>query len=870
MPRTHHPVSPKQLAANRANAARSAGPKSPEGKTRSARNAVKHGFTAAAFAVVRLEDLQEVAHLTADLVSVYQPVNSQELLALQRMALAQQAILRAARLEAGLFTACLNETLNISNDQPFLPMNSALAGDGDIEVTRAQNRNFLLADGFHRLTRQSNSWSLFLRYQAQAERLYRRALEEFDRLKALRPGLPTQDLPNLDVPNEPISPPQPQPPSTTYAPPATNPSPSYNPPSAPVPIPAPAARSDSGRAARTPRPCPLPHHPRPAASPARRPVLARLSRACLYNGSVPRLLLPLMLAFCGALAAQPSFFPLKDVRAGMHATGRTVFSGDRVEEFQVEILGVLDNFGPRESLILGRLSGGPLEHTGVMEGMSGSPVYIDGKLAGAVAMAFPFAKDPIAGIRPIEEMIRSAAPVSDAQPRRTALLSGDLTGALPRPDPASSAQPRMVDISTPLSFGGFSRATLDAFAPQLRALGLEPRQGISTGGNPPAAMGNPASLQPGSMISVQLLAGDLAMGASGTLTYIDGNRVYAFGHRFLSAGATALPFARAEVVTLLANLNTSFKLATSKEWMGTISQDLDTAVSGELGRRAPMAPVSIAVSRDGRPVQSYRFDMVTDPLLSPLLLQMAVFSAVDSTERTVGASSLRVTGEIEFLNAPSPVRLDNLYAADNGASAMISLTTALPLAFVMQSGFRSLELKKVTLRVEASGRKNQLTIDALTASRREVHPGETVRLSVLLLGDNGAETTRKLEYQVPIGAQPGPLFFTVADAMTSNIADFRQTLSATPRSVGQLFNTVNALHPNNKAYLRVWRAEPAFQLDGADLPAPPPSAALVLEGSVASVAGIAQTRNSKIGEIELDGGDMVLSGVKTIQVDIKE
>jgi hypothetical protein len=584
------------------------------------------------------------------------------------------------------------------------------------------------------------------------------------------------------------------------------------------------------------------------------------------------------LAFGGVLSAQPSFFPLKDVRAGMHGTGRTVFSGDRVEEFQVEILGVLDNFGPKESLILARLSGGPLEHTGVMEGMSGSPVYLDGKLAGAVAMAFPFAKDPIAGIRPIEEMLRPTPSLAGlARPDGSlahlyvaALLDHDIAKAIAPPQPASGTQPRMVEISTPLSFSGFTRATLDAFAPQLRSLGLEPRQGIATGGKTGPAMGNPADLKPGSMISVELLSGDLSLGASGTVTHIDGSRMYAFGHRFLAVGATALPFARAEVVTLLPNINTSFKLATSKEWMGTIGQDFDTAISGELGKRAPMAPVSIAVSRNARPVQSYECQMVNDPLLSPLLLQMAVFSAVDSTERSVGAASLRVTGQIEFQNAPAPVILDNVYSADNGAAMLVSMTTAIPMAYVMQSGFRSLELKKVTIRVEAFDRKKQLTIDSVTASRREVRPGEKVRLSVLFLGDNGAETTRQVEYQVPIGAETGPLFFTVADAFTSNIADFRQTLTANPRSVGQLMSTVNNLHPNNKAYVRVWRAEPAFQLDGADLPAPPPSAVLVLEGSVPVVAGITQTRNSKIGEMELDGGDMVISGVKTIQVDIKE
>src|SRR5580704_10750408 len=219
MPTTKKPISPKQLAANRANAARSAGPKTPEGKARSAQNSTKHGFTASTFAVVRLEDAQEIAHLKDDLVSVYQPVNSQELFALERMALAQQSILRAARLESGLFTCSLNETLD-GDGHPFTPMSKELAGEGEIETARAQNRNYCLADGFLRLVRQTNGWSIFLRYQAQAERQYRRALEEFDRLKSLRQVLPNEPIPTC----------QPQQGSPTYPNPDPNPSDEPNPP----------------------------------------------------------------------------------------------------------------------------------------------------------------------------------------------------------------------------------------------------------------------------------------------------------------------------------------------------------------------------------------------------------------------------------------------------------------------------------------------------------------------------------------------------------------------------------------------------------------------------------------------------------------
>jgi hypothetical protein len=195
MPHPRKPVSEKQLAANRTNATQSTGPRTPEGKARSAQNARKHGFTAAVFAVVRLEDLDEVAHLKADLVAVYQPINAQELFAIERIALTQQSLLRTARLEAGLFTTCLNEVLD-SSGQPFFPMSPELVGDGDIEITREQNRNYALAEGFQRMAKAANTWSLFLRYQAQSERLYRRAVEDLERLQALRPNLP----------NEPVSP----------------------------------------------------------------------------------------------------------------------------------------------------------------------------------------------------------------------------------------------------------------------------------------------------------------------------------------------------------------------------------------------------------------------------------------------------------------------------------------------------------------------------------------------------------------------------------------------------------------------------------------------------------------------------------------
>jgi hypothetical protein len=589
----------------------------------------------------------------------------------------------------------------------------------------------------------------------------------------------------------------------------------------------------------------------------------------MYNGCVLRLALAAILALAAA-SAQTAFFPLKDIRPGMRGIGRTAFSGAQIDEFQVEILGVMDNAGPKQSIILARLSGGPLEHTGVLEGMSGSPVYLDGKLAGAVAMAFPYAKDPIAGIRPIEEMVRAAGSNAPAPAARAALGDSDILHLFPKPVSAMAGEERMVNVATPLSFAGFNRETVEVFGPQLRALGLEPRQGVAGGGDIAPGLGNPASLKPGSMISVQLMSGDLSVGADGTLTYIDGDRVYAFGHSFLGVGATALPFARSDVVTLLPALNASFKVSSPKEWMGAITQDRDTAVSGTLGKLPAMVPMSIRVTRAGRPIETYHVRMVNDPLLTPLLIQMAVASTIDATERTVGAASVQIGGEIQFQNGIAPLKISSVASADNGSAAQSAMAAAMPAAFAMQSGFHALEVKQVDLNVDASDVKRELQIDGVTASRRVAHPGDTIRIDVSLVGEDGREIARQVEYRAPVGAEPGTIYFTVADAATTNMADFHQVLNTPERTPEQVIAMLNALHPNNKAYVRVWSASPAFELEGADLPAPPASVALILGGLQMSAGGITQTRNSRIAEMEIDAGGMAVTGSKTIQVEIKE
>jgi hypothetical protein len=573
------------------------------------------------------------------------------------------------------------------------------------------------------------------------------------------------------------------------------------------------------------------------------------------------------------LHAAPVIFPLKDIRAGQHGVGRTVFAGTQVEEFQVEILGVLDNLGPRQSIILARLSGGPLANTGVMQGMSGSPVYIDGKLVGAVALSFPQSKEAIAGIRPIEDMLRvepkpAVAPSPSLARDVTKLdepvrLAVNLNGVPPRRSPLIAGETRLEEIATPVAFSGFTAATLDRFAPQLRTMGLDPRQGISGGGSPTDRMGDPRKLEPGSMISVQLLSGDLSVGADGTVTAIDGDRIYAFGHRFLAEGPTEMPFAQAEVLALLPNLASSFKISTAREWMGSITADRDTAIAGVTGRAASTIPAEIHVGAN-----TYRMRMVQDRVMTPLLTQMALFSAIDATERSIGPQTYSIRGQIDFDGGP--VRIDDVYSGDVAVAAIASGGVASTVSFALQSGFDALRIKGLTLDVRPVEKRGQSQILDFIAPR-SARPGEEIDLVVVMGGENGGETSRHVHYRVPVGAEAGPLYFTVSDATATNVVEFQASVGTPQHSPAQVLNLLNGLRSNTKAYVRVWRSEPSFTVEGRDLPDPPPSLAMILTRAQAGSTNLVSARGAKLAELEVSPGPgLVVTGTKTVQVDVKE
>ena len=591
-----------------------------------------------------------------------------------------------------------------------------------------------------------------------------------------------------------------------------------------------------------------------------------------------RLLAPLFLIFISRSSIAQTFFPLKDVHPGLRGNGRTVFHGNRIEEFEVEILGVLENLTPKQAIILAKLSGGPLEETGVMQGMSGSPVYINGKLLGAIALGFPFSKQPIAGIQPIEQMIADAPLTRQRQAGPTPLFQQphrDSPILLHTNQPVTPSIGNLTEIFTPLALSGFTPRTVQTFANEFHQLGLDPQQGVGAG--TPKSQNLTGTVLPGSMISVQLLSGDMAISADGTVTYVDGKHVYAFGHRFLDSGGTDLPFARADVIALLPALNSSVKLSAAREWVGSITSDRSTAIAGEIGRLAQTIPLSVSVQSADTSTHRYQMQVINDRLLTPFIIQTALFSTIDATERTLGAGTLRLRGQVEFEGSIPPLTVRDIFVSDSGLAQQSSVDAVVPLGFLLGSGFGSLRIKQISYNLQPVERKRQLRIAQAWTSPSQVHAGDPVEVTALLQGEDGVEMTRTATYRVPIGTPDGPLNFTISDAITLNAPDFAGISQSSLHSPEQVVAVLNAYRGSEAAYVRVWRQQPAFTisgpLPGGEITDPPPSVALILadpSSSPTSNPALTLLRGSQVAEIRLSVDDYVVIGAKTVQVEVKD
>ena len=597
-----------------------------------------------------------------------------------------------------------------------------------------------------------------------------------------------------------------------------------------------------------------------------------------------------------AMASDPTpnstLMPLDQVRTGMKGYGMTVFQGSKPERFDVEVLGILEGMpNPKQSIVIARLGGPLVDRTGVFAGMSGSPVYIDGKLVGAVAYAFPFAKEPIAGITPIKYMIDNFEEgQKEEQPRSSQRISfktliGVSTSS--STDLISTVQPSqlgaraasnaalvpyvgqtIIPIATPVTFSGVPQNVLDIFAGDLRRIGIQPISGVGGGSSlGPMVEFNGNTLTPGSSVSVQLIRGDFTIDAAGTVTYRDGERIYAFGHPFLSSGATSWPMAESSIVTVVPNLNNSFKLSAAGNLVGSINQDRSTGVFGQLGDKPKMVPVRMTVHTSRNKTESYAFEIVSDPFLTPLLTKIAMFSAITATERQIGSQTLKLSGRIAIDGQPDVV-LDNSFTSPNGAAMFAVGAVAQPLAVLLNSGFNALDLRGIDVEVTSTDSRSSGALNRLWIDKTEVRRGENIEMQAFARNDNGSEFVERIPLVIPADAPIGPLVITVGDGASLNQVDRAQaSADFTPRDLGQLVRVINKLRRNNHLYVRMMRSGSGAIVNNEEMPVLPPSVLATL-GSSRTSGGYTSLSVATLEEHELPPSQFLISGQQTITINV--
>ena len=585
----------------------------------------------------------------------------------------------------------------------------------------------------------------------------------------------------------------------------------------------------------------------------------------------------------------PRLFPLEDLKPGMKGVARTVFSGTETQDFNVEILGVMPGFpGPRQSTIIAKLSGTNIEKTSVFAGMSGSPVYIDGRLVGAIAFSFPFAKEPIAGITPIKQMIdifekgsinesqkpKEPRPVSFSQ-----IASNEWKPDLPKQvvtatqliAPVSTGSPlislmgqQMTPIATPVVFSGISQDTLSMFAPQLIANGLLPVS--AAGGSAPITslgQATETTLTPGKSVSVQLVRGDYSIAASGTVTFRDGDRIYAFGHPFLSLGAADMPMTETSVVTVVPNVNNSFKLSVPGQMMGAISQDRAAGVFGKLGQAPKMIPVKINLHTSRDRTESYSYEVANDSFLTPLLLNVTVFNTITSSERALGESTISIKGDIKVKGQES-IQLDRRFSATNSAMQAAG-SVAGPIASLLGSGFDDVQIDGVTLDISSTDSKYTATLERIAVDRNEVRRGEKIEIHAYVRTEAGKQFVQRIPVQIPEDSTPGQLLVFVGDG--NALQEGSAAKSFVPQDLGQLVKAINKVKKSDRLYVKLFRITPGAVIGTDELPNLPPSMVATLNSDRTS-GGYTPTVLSPVYEMELPPAEFVISGQQLIGIDV--
>ena len=589
---------------------------------------------------------------------------------------------------------------------------------------------------------------------------------------------------------------------------------------------------------------------------------------------VGSLLILFLSSFCWAQQAE--FFPLAEVKPGLKGIGKTIFKGIVIEEFNVEILGVIEKIRPRRNLILARLSGTKIERTGVFAGMSGSPVYIEGKLLGAVAFAFPFSKEPITGITPIQEMVRvfqgeakharSWSPQTNNKNRLQAFGLGREFDTPPKlPSMAvdlvnTKLQGTLEPIAAPLSLTGVEPRASNKFHSDFKKLGLVPISGITSVGTDFER----APVMPGSTIIAHLVTGDLEVSAAGTITSIDGDRIYAFGHPFLGLGFTSMPMSSGSVITVIPSIFSSQKITAVHDPIGSIRQDRDTGILGLRGEKPDMVPISLRLVTSRSVLRQLNFQIVQGALLSPLLANFAVFNSIVSSERGAGPQAFRVEVIISVKGYPQVRYSRNVSNPANAARVVGGL-----LDLLLNSGFDNMLFEEVDVRIQSVEEQLKATLEQVWVDRKEISPGDKVNFKMILRQNGG--TTIEQDYSLPIPEDmtTGPVYVAIGEGISLANSDAdKDSGQFVPQNTYQLIRAINNLKKNDRLYVRLYRSSPGVVIAGEEMPSLPPSM-LEIHNSGKSTGTSRPLSNVIHLEREMGITRFVLEGIKTIQLNVR-
>jgi len=541
-----------------------------------------------------------------------------------------------------------------------------------------------------------------------------------------------------------------------------------------------------------------------------------------------RYLLPLLLV--SALAAQaPATMAVQEIRPGMKGQGRTVFLGGRIERFDFEVLGVQRNMAPGRDLIMVRASGGPLAETGILQGMSGSPCYIDGKLIGALSIAFPFEKEPIGGVTPIAEMLDQLRDLPELPPSRTPLI-------LPRMGPPTVLKSVLSGSMIPMAEllgasagipGGGATIPMPVFG-----VSLSPEAQAFWAGAPVSFMAGPASagggeaspLEPGGMAAINLVQGDMVMSGAGTITYVSGKKILLFGHQLFNLGEVDLPLWSASVAASMPSYQSSFKLAAPVAQVGALRLDRSSGVAGLLGAEARMVPLRIGLNLGGKRILNFKYELMDHPIITPSLAATVLTQTITAYVRGQGLQSLSMMGNVKLKDHPA-VEIENM-VADLSANRIAGYLGAILQAITLNP-FERPVIEGISLTIKAEERLDLTAIAGVRTLKARVKRGQALPVLVTLQNIQGVRETTTFNLFVPQSARLGKATLMVGDGFSLIGADPDER-AVEMNSLPDLLRLLNGAMRNNHVYGLLVQSVPGLGLRGSRIEGVPPSISSLL------------------------------------------